>query len=95
MLCFPLKLHAGGSDFRLHVGSDLQLSYRRKGPDYEFGYRAKPVVSGRVHRDSNLLLQYSSVSITVEFSFGCISSMLALVFLLLINVRFITVQLQL
>ena len=37
MLCFPLSLHAGGSDLRLYDGPDLKLSYRREGPDFEFG----------------------------------------------------------
>ena len=30
-------LHAGGSDLRLYDGPDLKLSYRREGPDFEFG----------------------------------------------------------
>ena len=34
-LCFPLELHAGGSDFRLYGGSDLKtyLLMRWWGPD--------------------------------------------------------------
>ena len=34
-LCFPLKLHAGGLDFRLYDGSDLKtyLLMRSSGPD--------------------------------------------------------------
>ena len=34
-LCFPLQLHAGGSDFRLYDGPDLKfyLLMRWKGPD--------------------------------------------------------------
>ena len=34
-LCFPLKLHARGSDFRLYDGSDLKtyLLMRWYGPD--------------------------------------------------------------
>ena len=30
-LCFPLELHAGGSDFRLYDGSDLDLSIDEMG----------------------------------------------------------------
>ena len=54
-------------------------------------------VSGRVHRDLNigfLLFQYFSVCITVESSVFLCIWVLALVFLLLINVQFITVQLH-
>ena len=64
-------IHAGGSDLRHYDGPDLKLFYRREGPDFEFGKRAKTLVSSRVHRDLNislLLLQYSSVYITVESS---------------------------
>ena len=39
MLCFPLSLHAGGSDLRLYDGPDLKLSYRREGPDFDNGLK--------------------------------------------------------
>ena len=32
-LCFPLKLHAGGSDFRLYDGSDLKAYLLMNGRD--------------------------------------------------------------
>ena len=61
-LCFPLSLHAGGSDFRLYDGSDLKtyLLMRWKGPDALpvcQAYRGLPV--------GFLLLRYS-VLFTVE-----------------------------
>ena len=61
-LCFPLSLHAGGSDFRLYDGSDLKtyLLMRWLGPD--------ALAVCRAHRGlpaGFLLLRYS-VLFTVE-----------------------------
>ena len=61
-LCFPHKLHAGGSDFRLYGGSDLKtyLLMRWWGPDTLavcWTHRGLPV--------GFLLLRYS-VFFTVE-----------------------------
>ena len=60
-LCFPLKLHAGGSDFRLYDGSDLKdLSIDDEGPD------ALAVCQAHRGLPFELLLVQYSVSFTVE-----------------------------
>ena len=62
-LCFPLKLHADGSDFRPYDGSDLKtyLLMRWWGPD------ALDVCQAQRSLPVGFLLLRYSVLLTVEF----------------------------
>ena len=62
-LCFPLYLHAGGSDFRLYDGSDLKtyLLMRWWGPD------ALAVCRTHLGLPVGILLLQYSVLFTDEF----------------------------